>query len=314
MSAKSSNNNSSTPNEIHKKELESTILSLIESTGLLEIDFFNVYDNLNEQDRKQLINEFYHWIISNKVIRHYDSKYVNYSVDQQPNYRFGDFDKRVAENRLPELMESLHNDKLSYRATVCWVEHKKAEINTFKYQLKTLRDEFFDNVSSEPVEQAVISTSNTTDYTFPTELIDKDFDKIIFDHCYRIPTNLDKQTLLNQFQKYFTSISQCFSSIQFEAWLYNSFEFKENITTATPLNLSLISKIGIFKHHLHHLYTNFNTIYGTEKKGFANSLILNFSNVRNGVNFINNKAFKKQFDSLEKSIRKKTGFTYDYES
>jgi hypothetical protein len=314
MSTNSSNTNASKPSEIHKSDLDSTILSLIESTGLLEIDFFNVYENLNKQNRKQLVDGLYHWFISNKTTRHYDSKYINYTVDQQPNYRFGDFDKRVAQNRLPEAMESLHDDKLSYRATVCWVERKKAEIDTLTPQLKTLHDEFFNKVSSKPIQQAVISTSNNTDYTFPTELIDKDFDKVIFERSFRISTNLNKQTLLNQFEKYFTPISQCFSATHFEAWLYNSFEFKENTTTATSLNLSLISKVGIFKHHLHHLYTNFNTIYGTEKKGFANSLIINFSKIRNDVNFKNSKVFKKQFDSLEKSIRKKPNFSYNYES
>lgn len=300
MSTNSSNTDTSKPSEIHKSDLDSTILSLIESTGLVEIDFFNVYDNLNEQDRKQLVNKLFHWIVSNKTMRYYDSKYINYTIGVQSNYRFGDFDKRVAENRLPELMESLHDDKLLYRATVCWVERKKAEIDTFKSQLQQLRNEYYDSVPSEHIDETPVQQVKS--YQFPKHLIDTDFTKIDFDNSYRVSYHRTLQELKSSFSKQLQPLETVFDSENYLAFLYNAFQFKNNNTSPTPLLLNPNCSRGHLKHCIYKLYEGFKSRIGSDKHTFGKSVIINFSDDRPKI-FNDDFCLETHLKNITKSLK-----------
>ncbi len=306
MSDTISNNTPKLRDEIPQNKLESRILSLIESTGLLEIDFFNLYDNLEEKEQKQLVNELYHWMVSNKITRHYDSKYINYTIGKEPNYHFGDFDKRVAENRSPEDMESLHDDKLSYRATVCWVERKKAEIQSFKSQLQDLRNDYYN--TPQPIQETSSQITLDDGYTFPEYLIDKTFDIVVFDTSYRVTVNLPLETLTEHFKKELKPLSEIFDDESYKAFLYNTFQFKDNPTSPTALRLQPNTSREILKHHIYTLYFQFKGFYSTEKEPFAKSLLMNFPDDRKNFPFLKKDKIPTSMKSLEKSIRLKSGY------
>lgn len=315
MTINSSNNNKIPGVVIHKNELEQTIISILESTNTFENDFYSAFDALPKDKRYEFVSEMYDWISTARASRYYMKTYERFEKDEQPIFKYGEQDIELA-----KLTDTLYKsgtrkeNQLDYPATNCWLDRKRKEIITFFNTLELLYHSLLDKQQLHQIKAPENDLKQDDEYYFPAQLIDKTFDKISFDNSFRIAINLPKQTLLKHFKKQFKPLSQCFDSQNYEAFLYNTFQFENNTTTPTSLNLKCIVQRGIFKHHLSNLYEKFKLFYGIEKKPFANTLIMNFVKDRNKFDFSDKVSFNKRFISLEKSIRLKKHYVYKEEN
>lgn len=302
MEKPSENININTSNEVRQNSFDERIESILDSIENFKIDFYDVFDSLPKTKQKTFVREVYEWISSVKFVRYYDRKYIRSRKKENPIFNYDQLDFIRAEQEDYLFLKGVRDHEgLKYPATEIWIKRKTEEIKNFFEELELL---YFSIQEKESLfgSKTTTDNSNQNEYQFPSHLIDSTFDIVSIDSSYRINIKLSLETLKEHFEKPLKLIETSMDEENYTAFLYNSFNFKDNKTPITTLRLEKATSDGVFKKYIFGLYTSFKKNYGVEKETFAKILFNNFQNDRARC-FKPDFDFETHFENLTKYIR-----------
>lgn len=278
--------------EVLQKDLTKQIIGLIDSEDNLTSDFFSFFDTLKKELREDFILEFIDWITTNKATRYLERRYIGSRNSDNPIFKFHqlEFERAKLEDKL--YLEGIRlKDDLKFPATEYWIKRKTWELKQLLPELNNL---------SKSVDR---SNTIMNDYGFPKTLVDNEFNSDLI-QSFRIPINSSLENLKINLQPALDDLMNCFDETSSEAFLYNSFEFKDNPTIPTPLKIAYPPniKIGVFLSKIYKLYEEFDRNYGYEKKEFVKIMILNYKKHRTNFSDINFN-LNKHLEAIGKRVK-----------
>lgn len=291
-------NKENTDDGVRQNSFDEQIMTMLDSTNLFSHDFFSIYDSLSKFDQKILISEFEQWYLKGLVNSHYHEKYIIPRNQERDNLFIESTEYSLATKMNHYSLTLLKGIDLKdhpyyYPATDQWLEDKIVEVQRFLQMER--RRLFHDNPNK---------TKISVEYQFPQHLVDNIFNKTTLDQSFRVQINVPLIIFENHFKSVLEPLKTLLNPENYLAFLYNTFQFRDNPTTPAALKLKHSGSREALKHLIFDLYNEFKVVHGTKKIVFAKSLILNFSEDR--VRFYKeNLNLENHIDSLEKSIRKR---------
>ncbi|WP_303316994.1 hypothetical protein Q4Q34_03185 [Flavivirga abyssicola] len=283
--------------EVRQKELEELIIKVVDSENNLNQDFYSAFNQIKKEDREQFLALFSDWILTKKFKLFFDKKYIKSRLKENPLFKYSYLELGRAEIEDYMYLKGLRKKKdLKYPATDFWIDRKTWELKRLLPELNDLHKSLF-KISSH----TYISPDT---YIFPDNLVDKEFDNSLIE-SFRVPVNSSLENLRVNLQKPLDDLKSIMGDEPFKAFLYNSFQFRDNPTNVVPLNLTYPSnvKIGTFLSEIYDLYVDFDITYSFAKKEFVKIMVLNFSRHRkdfSNANFDLNKHLK----AINKRVKK----------
>ncbi len=187
-----------------------------------------------------------------------------------------------------------HFYPFEFPLTDSWINRKEREF--------AMLPEILDNFS---FSQTTLTSNhsfnfkNLEDYTFPQNLICNQLESL-YSNSDRIKLDLSLEEFLSSHTETFHYIKQCLSPVSFNAFLFNSFDFKSNCTNLRFLNITLKNDVAVklFRHYLFELYKDLDI--EKPKVGFIQ--LINFRYARKTViiRLKSTKKFEEQKSILEK--------------
>jgi len=302
MEKPSENININTSNEVRQNSFDEHIELILNSVDIFKEDFYDTFDSLPKTKQKPFVKEMYEWISTAKFARYYDRKYIRSRKKENPIFNFDQLDFIRAEQEDFLFLKGVRDyEGLKYPATEIWIKRKKEEIKNFYEELELLYSSIQEKESIYGSKKEV-DYRDKNEYQFPDNLIDSTFDKVTIDNSFRMPTRLSLEIFKKHFSKSLVPIEAIMDEECYLAFLHNSFNFRGNNTTPTPLKLKTSTTKGYFKQLIFKLYEECRSNTRVEKDQFGKIMFINFPSDR-VRSFEPNYDFKTHLKNLIKSIR-----------
>lgn len=282
--------------KVLQKDLDQKIISIIDSENNLSNDFYDVFDALEKNQRQVFLFEFIDWLSTKKASRYLNKKYLVSRNTGNPIFKYNrlEYERAKLDDKL-YLNGIRSEDDLKFPATEYWIHRKSWEMSQIISELVSLSKNLYPSKVNNP---------NTSNYQFPEHLIDSEFNSELIE-SFRIPINSSIENLKTNIQKSLSAIQSILNKEEFEAFMHNSFQFRENKTQPTPLRLPISKKVKmeVFLSYFYHLYEDIDDNYKIAKTEFVKILLLNFKKYRTDFSD-KNFQLDRYLSKIEKRVRK----------